>query len=412
MNNALPTTHRTTEFHKWDKEGRMELMPPYQRKPVWSLRNKSYLIDTILHSLPVPEIYLQINTDTTGNTKYGVVDGQQRIRAILEFIEGAYAILEDQSKEFGGKRFADLDDDEKTKFWDYQLVVRELKTSSEEEIREIFQRLNKYSVPLNPQELRHSTYTGDFIKLVEELGVHPFWIDNKILSPSSIRRYKDAEFVSELLIGTWEGVQQQDSKNLDRFYQKYDARFRDRDRWQKHFIYTMLLIQDIFGVGKLRGTHWNKKIDFYALFITISELLKSHNIPISNRQKIKEELVEFRRCVNVQKENATSKPVRDYFETIHGAVGNKDKREKRTRILKDLLMPYLIAKDPQRSFTREQIQYVWDKKRDKLCGVCGKSVEWQEYECDHILPHTNGGMTAVENARITHRSCNRSRRIR
>jgi len=95
MSNAPPTAHRISLFHKWNKEGALELAPPFQRKPVWSDKNKSFLIDTILKQLPVPEIYIQVKTDKDGNTKYIVVDGQQRIRSILEFIEGEYTLVED-----------------------------------------------------------------------------------------------------------------------------------------------------------------------------------------------------------------------------------------------------------------------------------------------------------------------------
>jgi uncharacterized protein with ParB-like and HNH nuclease domain len=129
LDNALQTAHRISEFYRWDKEKRLILKPPYQRKPVWSLRNRSYLIDTILHNLPVPEIYLQIKTDREGNTLYEAVDGQQRLRSILEFIDGKYAILEDESEEYSGKEFSDLSGRSKEDFWNYQVVVRELKTN-------------------------------------------------------------------------------------------------------------------------------------------------------------------------------------------------------------------------------------------------------------------------------------------
>ena len=156
MSNALPTTHRLSEFHKWDKEKALIINPPFQRKPVWSDRNRSFLIDTILHGLPVPEIYIQVKTDNEGNTKYVVVDGQQRIRAILDFIEGDLELLAEECPDYGGKTFADLPSGVKHDFWDYSLVTRELKTQSEAEVKSVFLRLNKYVAPLLPQELRNA----------------------------------------------------------------------------------------------------------------------------------------------------------------------------------------------------------------------------------------------------------------
>ena len=103
MDNTPPTTHRISEFYRWQTEGSLKLNPPFQRNPVWSDKNRSYLIDTVLNQLPVPEIYMQVDTNENGYTKYIVVDGQQRIRAILDFIAGTFAILESESTAFGGK---------------------------------------------------------------------------------------------------------------------------------------------------------------------------------------------------------------------------------------------------------------------------------------------------------------------
>ena len=65
-------------------EGNLEIRPPYQRRPVWSVRQKSNLIESILLKLPVPEIYIHTETSADGKTTYAVVDGQQRVRSILQ----------------------------------------------------------------------------------------------------------------------------------------------------------------------------------------------------------------------------------------------------------------------------------------------------------------------------------------
>src|SRR5262245_32112057 len=67
--------------------GSLIIKPPFQRKPVWLPRQKCYLIESILLKLPVPEVYIQVTTHAqTGDQTLGVVDGQQRIRTILQFI--------------------------------------------------------------------------------------------------------------------------------------------------------------------------------------------------------------------------------------------------------------------------------------------------------------------------------------
>ena len=69
MFHSPPTAHRITQFFQWYKEGALELAPPFQRKPVWSEKTKSYLIDSILNEYPVPELYIQVKTYPTGKSR-------------------------------------------------------------------------------------------------------------------------------------------------------------------------------------------------------------------------------------------------------------------------------------------------------------------------------------------------------
>src|SRR5207249_10762674 len=92
--------HSTEQTISWFRdryrEGSLEIRPPYQRKPVWVGRQKCYLIESILMGLPVPEIYVQQTTSADGSTTYAIVDGQQRIRTVLQFI-GSDADPEEQA---------------------------------------------------------------------------------------------------------------------------------------------------------------------------------------------------------------------------------------------------------------------------------------------------------------------------
>ena len=95
MENFLNTTLRNVAWFKQVYERKeLEMKPPFQRNPVWVTRQKSYLIDTILNRYPIPEIYMQETADEHGHAKYIIIDGQQRIRSILEFMEGKFSIDE------------------------------------------------------------------------------------------------------------------------------------------------------------------------------------------------------------------------------------------------------------------------------------------------------------------------------
>lgn len=135
------------------REGTLAIKPPYQRKPVWVARQKCYLIESILRGLPVPEIYIQQITTPDGDTTYAIVDGQQRMRSVLQFVGAESDPEEAEYNKFALDKleptsdwhnftFADLPAEVKKKFYGYQFAVRYLDTDDDDEVRDMFRRLN------------------------------------------------------------------------------------------------------------------------------------------------------------------------------------------------------------------------------------------------------------------------------
>ena len=411
MPNAPPTSYKIAQYHQWHVGGQLDLAPPFQRKPVWSIRNKAYLIDTILNNLPIPEVYIQVKTDKEGKIKYTVVDGQQRIRAILEFIDGEYSLPEDESPTHADKTFAELSDGEKEEFWAYPLVTRELITSNITEVQNIFRRLNRYVVPLNDQELRNATYSGHFISLVNKIAEDDeFWAENKIVTPSDIKRMKDAEYISELFIGMMHGIQKKDQDQIDNYYKLYDEKFLNREEIRRDFEAIERIIKSIFGesLGKSR---WHGKPDFYSLFLAVHDLSKVYYIPPERYEEIRNCFENFgseidRTFLVEDKGTLQGSQIRDYTEYIERQTTNKQARQRRFEILKDLLIPFfLVAKDSKRSFNEDERRIAWANSKDKKCAICGIIItEYSEYEFNHKTP--KGGKTELKNAQITHKTCN------
>src|SRR4051812_44480131 len=107
------TTHSVSWLHNRHLADELVVKPDFQRNPVWSDAQKSYLIDTILRGFPIPELYFQTSSDENGKETHVVVDGQQRVRACLEFVSGALKLEGEAVAEFEGLEFADLTKDQK-----------------------------------------------------------------------------------------------------------------------------------------------------------------------------------------------------------------------------------------------------------------------------------------------------------
>lgn len=156
-------------------------------------------------------------------------------------------------------------------------------------------------------------------------------------------------------------------------------------------------------------TRWRGKADFYSFFLAIYELSKTYYFPEERYDEINGCLTKFGSEVDKhvkQSEKTSDNPlVREYVENVEKRTTHKATRQKRYKIVRELLIPFLIAKDKRRDFNDEERRIAWDNS-DKKCAICGKKVDWEEYELDHIKPFSKGGKTSLENSQITHKSCN------
>jgi uncharacterized protein DUF262 len=249
MHRYLNTTHRNVIwFKKAFEADELVIRPPFQRNPVWSVRQQSALIDTILLEYPIPELYMQDITDAEGTQKYILVDGQQRTRAVLDYLAGEFE-LEDESPRWPGMAFEDLSGEDKKKLYEYTFVIRLLPDIPDEELSIIFQRLNRYTMALNSQELRHATYWGPFIKLMEEVSDFEFWNNSGIFSANDRRRMLDVEYISELAVAYLNGIQNK-KKRLEEYYQQYEESFDEAESLRDIFIRVLGGLDKYFRIWR------------------------------------------------------------------------------------------------------------------------------------------------------------------
>lgn len=340
MHRYLNTTqHPVTWFKKAADAGDLEIKPPFQRNPVWSDKQKSALIDTLLLEYPVPELYMQELIDEEGGEKHVVVDGQQRIRAVLGFIEGEFE-LDSESPVAPGASFEDLTPPHRKKIFEYNFVIRLLPDIPDDELRAIFQRINRNTVTLNAQELRHATYWGSFIQTMEEISNQPQWNAFGIFTPNDLRRMIDVEYVSELSIAHLNGIQNK-KKNLEEYYQQYEVEFEEADEIKGIFLKVLGELEQI--LPNLSKTRWRKKSDFYTLFLCFAS--NTERLPLSSeaRELASKVLMDFATLVDssVSNEGGPSghPDIDSYARGVQRAASDLGSRRARQEALSKAIAP-------------------------------------------------------------------------
>lgn len=265
--------HPISDIRDWSELKRLELQPDFQRREVWSDSARVMLMDTILRDIPMPKVF--VASQIRGkNTHRIVIDGQQRLSAILAFMRDEFPLKPPYAGPAAGKVFSELGEEETDQFLSYPIDFNEAKNPTDEEVREVYARVNKYTVPLTRQELRRADYPGDFLDVSEALAVDPFFDDAKIFTPAQRRRYADVEFTSEILAAMLEGIQDKKG-DLDALYQSH-AKWEkaSRRKTEEEFASVLATIRLLFTTLPIESSRFRQKSDFYSLFGVILDLLR------------------------------------------------------------------------------------------------------------------------------------------
>jgi hypothetical protein len=274
MDFPQPRQYTVNDFQEWDQRDSLVLQPKFQRRLVWLAKPKSYLLDSIARGFPVPPVYVrEILDPDRRKTIREVVDGQQRLQTVLDFLDDKFIVLKSHNDEIGGRCFSELSEGAKKRFLRYPFSVVILVGADDADVFRTFERLNSYTLPLTAQEKLNAKYFGSFKQFVFRLGQDhlEFWRTNAVLSNRNIVRMGEAELTSELIVAMLAGLQDK-KKSLERYYKEFDDTFLHARRLRKQFEACILTAQSIFG-GDLGGSVFHKKSLFYSLYCVIYDIL-------------------------------------------------------------------------------------------------------------------------------------------
>ncbi|WP_394391928.1 DUF262 domain-containing protein [Shewanella woodyi] len=217
----------------------IDLSPDFQRDYVWSDKQKTRLIESVLLGIPLPAFYF--NQESDGS--YQIVDGVQRLSTISSFMRNEHTLKKIQLeylKDFDGRKFSDLGPLEIRRFRATQIVVHVIEPTTPVGIKyDIFSRVNTLGSPLKAQEIRHAMSTSrsrDFLsslvenKNFDEATDFNFW--KKLETGENIRhsgRMTDREIALRFCafkVSTLDEYKQFSS--LDRFLVNFTDRLDDK----------------------------------------------------------------------------------------------------------------------------------------------------------------------------------------
>lgn len=358
LKKKAPKIVQINDILQWYENDELELSPKYQRNSVWNEKAKSYLMDTILRGLPIPPIFMRQSIDVaTKKTFREIIDGQQRLRAITEYIDNKYPVSKTHNEKYGGMYYKDLNEEIQEQILDYDIFVEIISEKEDAVIYDMFARLNTNNCVLNRQEIRNSKFWGEFKVAAYNTAAEyrELLYENKIFNDKQFSRMDDVELISILLNLFIEGVVSDTPTSIDKLYAKYDKNFDDfRDIKYK---FDSVMKQVIYIYDYLNGNIrcFSSKVYFYTLFASLlhqmygirdiniyrSELFSSSNIDC-NKDKLIDRIVQFENeydaCINQNDEDNDLYTAFLMFAKNHRSrTTNRNERIERIQFFSDYL---------------------------------------------------------------------------
>ena len=327
-------------------EGKLDIRPPYQREFIYKDQQRDAVITTINNKFPLNVMYWAVRDD--GN--FEIIDGQQRTISVCQYVAGDFSI--------DGIGFTNLQDDEKNKILDYELMIYTCDGTVSEKLK-WFEIINIAGEKLTQQELRNAAYFGSWVtdakRYFSKTGCAAYEIASYYVSGAANRQeyFEIAiKWISKDNINEYMGKHQHD-KNANLLWQ--------------HFRAVITWVQTTFKIKRkyMKNVDWGSLYDEY----------KHKQL---DTDKIEEE---------------TKKLILD------------DDVTKKTGIYR-----YILTRDEKylsiRAFSENMKQKAYELQ-NALCVECGELFELSEMEADHIDPWSKGGKTIEANCQLLCKKDNR-----
>ena len=215
-------------------------LPIQRRAGIWTPKEKSLFIDTLLRNYPLYPALVNKHSDTS---ELDVVDFKQRFTTIASFANNEFKLskdlkpimIDDVEYEIAGKKFEKLDEVVQSRFNDRDISIITMTDATEEEIADIFDRINMGHQLTNGQK-RSTIQSKEVREIVYSLAAHPFF--EKVLSVAQFKKNMDRDLVIQCLML----IEKTDKNNftsfknadMNKFIEYYNNKIADPN--EKQFI--------------------------------------------------------------------------------------------------------------------------------------------------------------------------------
>lgn len=352
--------------------GKLTIQPEYQRSYIYADGKRDVaVIDSILKGYPIGLIYF----NKSGDDKYEVLDGQQRITSIGRFIAEQFAAKDSNGNQ---QTFSGLAGDMQKRIMEKKLLVYICK-GEETEIKDWFRTINIAGVPLNQQEILNAVYSGRFVTLAREEFSNSANSNTQKWSAYIAGSVNRQDFLERALDWASHG-------NVDEYMSRH-RRDNNIDELKSYFNNVIDWISSVFSdvESEMRGLEWGR------LYETYHE--KSYN-PSEVSAEVHKLLGDYE-----------IKDRRGVFEYILG--GSVDTKLLNVRVFDEPTKKIVYAKQTKAA----------EAKGESNCPLCtighdiNKKKIWSlsEMDADHVTAWSRGGATSSDNCQMLCKTHNRAK---
>lgn len=359
LNSSIPANSvKLIDLYNKIISGSLITGPDFQRKNlVWKKQHKFSFIETILLNFPFPEVYIASSDIDLNELKAieVVVDGQQRLTTIVDYIQGR----NDFSNQKSVKSFDDLDSTEKRDFLNYLITVKDLKHLTRENIIEVFKRINSTNYSLNANEVLNAEYGGGefaiFAKLLADKNyeynenetsivisseqrefINSFFETYNVFSNNDIKRMFDSQYIMLICATILEGQYFGRSSKINEYLERYNDEFEIH---QNILLSLLNTLNTINNLGFSEKSYWFNKANLFTLIIEIIKF-GYQNIDI-NSFEIKLNDLEAKADMYFVGEEENLKLITSdemkYFEVARQGSHEQSAREHRGKVIREIL---------------------------------------------------------------------------